>query len=187
MEAMAKTIRALTVHGRRIGVLAAPGDRRDEDIRALARAAAPAFDLLLLREDHNRRGRGPGEVGELLREGFVAAGFPAERIAPGVFEEEEAVQRGLETAQAGDLLVIFGDDLQRDWEQIVSFGKPAAAGGGGNGGAPEAGGMPEAGGAPAAAPVPVFSPAMPVWSEPRAVPPSAGADRADRAQAGEED
>lgn len=127
MAAMAQTIRGLTVTGRRIGVLAAPGDRRDEDIRELARAATPAFDLLLLKEDDNRRGRKPGEVGELLRQGFLDAGFPADRIAPGVFPEEEAVQRSLETAQPGDLLVIFGDDLDRVWHQIVSFGRPAGA------------------------------------------------------------
>jgi cyanophycin synthetase len=127
MQAMAQTIRELTVHGRRIGVLAAPGDRRDEDVRDLARAAAPAFDLILLREDDDRRGRRPGEVGELLRQGLVAAGFPAERIAAGVYSEEEAVQRSLEEARLGDLLVIFGDKLDRAWNQIVNFGRPAPA------------------------------------------------------------
>jgi len=150
MEAMAKTIRGLTVNGRRIGIVSAPGDRRDDDIRDLGRASAPAFDLVLLREDDNRRGRAPGVVGELLREGLVAAGFPAERIAPEVLGEEAAVQRGLETAQPGDLLVIFGDDLPRDWEQIVSFGRPAAGGE-----------------AEAAAP-PLFAPETRPWQEPKA-------------------
>jgi cyanophycin synthetase len=121
MQAMAQTIRGLGVHGRRIGVISAPGDRRDEDIRELAAAAAPAFDLVLLREDDNRRGRAPGEVGELLRRGLVAAGFAAERIAPGVYGEEKAVAKALDTARAGDLLVIFGDNLARVWDQIVSF------------------------------------------------------------------
>src|SRR4029078_6881192 len=40
VAAMARTIRGLTVNGRRIGVIAAAGDRRDEDILELARAAA---------------------------------------------------------------------------------------------------------------------------------------------------
>jgi len=127
MEAMARTVRELTVHGRRIGVLSAPGDRRDEDILDLARAAAPAFDLLIVREDDNRRGRKPGVVGEMVRRGLLEAGFPAERIAPGVFEEPEAVQRALEEAKPGDLLVIFGDKLDRTWNQIVDFGRPAEA------------------------------------------------------------
>ena len=127
MKAMAQMIRELTVHGRRVGVVSAPGDRRDADILELAQAAATAFDLILLREDDNRRGREPGVVGELLRQGLLAAGFPAERIAPGVYDEEEAVQRGLETAQPGDLLVIFGDKLDRSWRQIVSFGRSSEA------------------------------------------------------------
>jgi cyanophycin synthetase len=125
MQSMAQMVRELSVHGRRIGVLSAPGDRRDEDIRDLARAAAPAFDLILLREDDNLRGRRPGVVGELLRSGLIEAGFPAERIAAGVYGEEEAVQRALEEARLGDLLVIFGDKLDRVWNQIVTFGGPA--------------------------------------------------------------
>ncbi len=127
MTAMAQTIRGLTVNGRRIGVLAAPGDRRDQDILDLARTAAPAFDFILLREDDRLRGRKPGETGELLRQGLLAAGFPADRIAAGIYAEEQAVQTALETAQPGDLLVIFGDDLDRTWHQIVSFGRPAAS------------------------------------------------------------
>jgi cyanophycin synthetase len=159
MEAMAKTIRGLTVNGRRIGIVSAPGDRRDDDIRELGQASAPAFDLILLREDDNRRGRETGVVGELLREGLLAAGFPAERIAPEVLDEEEAVRRGLETARPGDLLVIFGDDLPRDWEQIVSFGRTA-----GNGAEP-----------PPPSP-PLFAPETRPWQEPATV---AGQGRGD--------
>jgi cyanophycin synthetase len=126
MKAMAQTVRELTVNGRRIGVVSAPGDRRDDDIREIAQAAAPAFDYVLLREDDNLRGRKAGEVGALLRESLLAAGLPAERISSEVYDEEEAVRRGLETAQPGDLLVIFGDDLDRSWNQIVTFGRPPA-------------------------------------------------------------
>ncbi|HEX7186385.1 MAG TPA: cyanophycin synthetase [Thermoanaerobaculia bacterium] len=127
MTAMARMIRELTVHGRRIGVISAPGDRREEDIRELARAAAPAFDYILLREDDNRRGRPPGEVGEILRQGLLEAGFPADRISSEIYSEEKAIQRALETAQPGDLLVLFGDKLDRTWKQVVSFGRPAEA------------------------------------------------------------
>jgi cyanophycin synthetase len=128
MAAMAQTIRGLTVNGRRIGVLAAPGDRREEDILALAGAAAPAFDFIVLREDDNLRGRQRGDTGALVRRGLLAAGFPAERISSEIYAEEAAVEHALETAQPGDLLVIFGDDLDRDWHQIVTFGRPAGEG-----------------------------------------------------------
>jgi cyanophycin synthetase len=121
MEAVGRTVRELAVHGRRFGVIAAPGDRRDEDVLALAKAAAPAFDLIMIREDDDLRGRQPGEVGELLRRGLLKAGFPAERIIEGVWTEEEAIRKALSLARAGDLLVIFGDKLQRDWELIVGY------------------------------------------------------------------
>jgi cyanophycin synthetase len=121
MEAVARTVRELAVPGRRIGVIAAPGDRRDEDIRAVAMAAGPAFDLVLVKEDDDLRGRQPGEVGELLRQGLIQAGFPAERIVPGAYTEEEGVLKAMRIARAGDLVTIFGDNLTRVWDLIVSF------------------------------------------------------------------
>jgi cyanophycin synthetase len=126
MEAVERTVRELAVHGRRIGVIASPGDRRDEDILALAAAAAPAFDLVFLREDDDLRGRQPGEVAELLRRGLIQSGVPAERIVPGFYSEEDAVLRALETACPGDLVVIFGDKLSRCWDLIVGFKKREA-------------------------------------------------------------
>ena len=42
---------------RRILVLAAPGDRRDEDLAEIARIAAGVFDHYILRRDDNLRGR----------------------------------------------------------------------------------------------------------------------------------
>jgi cyanophycin synthetase len=130
MEAVVRMIRDLGVHGRRIGVLAAPGDRRDEDIRAVAAAAAPGFDLILLREDDDLRGRRPGEVADILREGLVSGGFSAEKILPEIYQESDAVNKALEMAEAGDLVAIFADKVTRDWDLIVCFGqrRKAAAG-----------------------------------------------------------
>jgi cyanophycin synthetase len=121
MEAVARMVRELAVSGRRIGVIAAPGDRRDEDILAVGAAAASAFDLVLIKEDDDLRGREPGEVTEILRQGLIQAGCPAERIVPGVFREEEGVLQALRLARAGDLVAIFGDKLPRVWELITSF------------------------------------------------------------------
>jgi hypothetical protein len=64
----------------------------------------------------------------MLRRGLLEVGFPADRILSDALGEEEAVQRSLETARPGDLLVVFGDKLDRDWRQIVSFNRPADAG-----------------------------------------------------------
>jgi cyanophycin synthetase len=126
MEAMVQTVRALPVAGRRIGVLAAPGDRRDEDIRALGRAAAPGFDLVLLREDADLRGRAPGEVAALLRQGLTAAGLAPDCVLPGVLSEPEAVDRALELAEPGDLVAVFGEDLEICHQRIAQFSRRPA-------------------------------------------------------------
>jgi cyanophycin synthetase len=111
----------MDVGGRRLCVLAAPGDRRDEDIHAIALAAAGAFDRFIIRRDDNLRGRGPSDVPNLLRAGLLAGGVPADAITT-IEDEQQAVSAALELASPRDLLVIFGDEITRCWKQIIRFG-----------------------------------------------------------------
>ena len=121
VAAMADTVQRMEVGGKRRCVLAAPGDRRDEDIDAIARAAAGAFDEFIVRRDDNLRGRAPGEVPRLLVAGLTAAGVAKDRISV-IEDEQQAVAEALGRGQRGDLLVIFGDDITRCWKQIIRFG-----------------------------------------------------------------
>ncbi|MFL5384376.1 MAG: cyanophycin synthetase [Longimicrobiaceae bacterium] len=101
---------------RRIGVLAAPGDRRDEDIRAVA-ALCGGLDLAIVKEDDDRRGRRPGEIAELLVEGLRSAGLHGDQIEV-VADERTAVARSLEVIGDGDLLVVLADDVGSVLAQI---------------------------------------------------------------------
>jgi cyanophycin synthetase len=93
----------------RIGVLACPGDRRDEDIREVGRLCG-CLDRVILKEDDDRRGRPPGEVARLLREGLEASGMAPERIE--VREHEsEAVSHAMGLMQPRDLLLVLADDV----------------------------------------------------------------------------
>ncbi len=121
MHAMADLVRRLDVRGRRIGVIAAPGDRRDEDIAEIARAAAGAFDYMILRRDDDPRGRDQREVPELMAKALRAAGIAEDRFAI-VIDEAEAIEAGLAAGKPGDLVVIFADNLTRSWKQIIYFG-----------------------------------------------------------------
>jgi cyanophycin synthetase len=94
----------------RIGVIAAPGDRRDQDIRGLGRQAA-ALDRVVVKEDEDRRGRRPGEVAGLLRAGLHEGGMDEDRIEE-VREEAAAVERALEIAGDGDLVVVLADHVR---------------------------------------------------------------------------
>jgi cyanophycin synthetase len=117
---MVQFVERLGTAGRRIVVFTAPGDRRDEDMLAMAGNIAGFFDQYICREDDNRRGRAPGEVPALLREALISAGVPADDISI-VADEQAAVTAALSEAHAGDLLLIFGDNVARCWEQIVTF------------------------------------------------------------------
>jgi cyanophycin synthetase len=112
---------ALGPGGRRIVVLAAPGDRRNEDFAAIAARAARSFDVFLCRRDDNPRGRGPDEVPRRLAEGLRAAGV-AESAITLIETEEAAVDAALAQARPGDLVLLFADKVTRTWKQVIYHG-----------------------------------------------------------------
>jgi cyanophycin synthetase len=94
---------------RRIGVFGVPGDRRDDDIRAVG-ALGARLDLVILKEHpHYQRGRAAGEVASLMRDGFIAAGGdPAHALL--AKDEEEAVAIVQRTLRADDLVLFLADE-----------------------------------------------------------------------------
>jgi cyanophycin synthetase len=123
---MADLAQRLDVMGRRIVVLAGPGDRRDEDLVAIARAVAGRFDHYICRRDDNLRDRKPDEVPRIQAAALRAAGVREDAISV-IPDEQEAIAAALNMGQPGDLLLIFADALVRSWKQITKF-KPAAGG-----------------------------------------------------------
>jgi len=122
---MADLAQRLDVTGRRIVVLAGPGDRRDEDLVAIAHAVAGRFDHYVCRRDDSLRDRAPDEVPRLQAAALRAAGVPENAISI-IPDEQEAVDAALRMGEAGDLLLVFADALVRSWKQITKF-KPASA------------------------------------------------------------
>ncbi|MEO8084363.1 MAG: cyanophycin synthetase [Ardenticatenales bacterium] len=131
VQAMVDLVERLEPKGKRIVVLAAPGDRRDEDIREIAGICAGHFDHYICRRDDNPRGRGEDEVPRMLAEALVGAGAGAGGAgrATGVkaeaveivVDEAEAVEKALGMARHDDLVLIFGDKINRCWKQIIYF------------------------------------------------------------------
>jgi len=118
IASISQLVSRLEVGGKRICVLAAPGDRRDEDIRAIAEEAAGHYDYYICKADDNRRGRGPDEVPEMLRDQLRESGVKKRRINI-IPDEVEAVDFALDMAREGDLVMIFGDNIERCWSQIA--------------------------------------------------------------------
>ena len=117
---MAQLTDRLQAVGRKLVVLTAPGDRRDEDIRALAEAAAGHFDHYIIKEDDNTRGRRQDEVAKIVRDTLLKHGISDSAIET-LHDEQKAVEHALKMAQPGDLLMIFADQIPRTWKQIIYF------------------------------------------------------------------
>ena len=108
VEGLMELVRELPAR-QRIGVLAAPGDRRDEDIRAVGRLAV-GLDHVIVKEDEDRRGRDPGETAALIVEGLREGGTPSDRIEV-IPSEMAALERAVSLLESNDLAVVLTDDV----------------------------------------------------------------------------
>jgi cyanophycin synthetase len=113
-------------HRRTMGVIAIPGDRRDEDIREMGRISAMLFDEIYFREDPATRGRPRGQLMCLMSDGAGEVGCAPDRIHR-VVSEEEATAACLAAARPGDLVVITPTDVEGTWRQVLDFQSPYAA------------------------------------------------------------
>ena len=120
VAAMTDLVQRLECSGRRICLLSAPGDRRDEDVRAIARIVAPAFDHVIVRRDDDPRGRALDEIPRLLEAELLAAGMGRDQVQV-IIDEPAAITATLELAQPGDIVLLFADKIARSWKQVIYF------------------------------------------------------------------
>lgn len=102
-------------HLRRIAVYSAAGDRRDVDMIRQGEILGQSFDRVILYEDHYRRGRMPGEIISLFRQGLSGAGRVQEVQA--IHGWRNAVEHALWLAQPGDLVLVQADKI----DETVSY------------------------------------------------------------------
>lgn len=120
VKAMCNVVDHFDIEGRRLVVLSAPGDRRDQDIEEIADIAAGHFDHFICRCDDNRRGRGIDEVAQMLKSRLIHNGVSADCIDV-IPDEPPAIDHALKMAAAGDLVLVLADKIKRSWKQIVQF------------------------------------------------------------------
>jgi cyanophycin synthetase len=104
--------------GRRIAVIATPGDRRDEDMRELGRVAARVFDILIVREDMNPRGRQRGEIARHVMEGINATEGSRVQSAEIIIDEGPAIDAALGRATPGDVVLLCVDKPADTWRNL---------------------------------------------------------------------
>jgi cyanophycin synthetase len=122
--ALAETARAMTP-GRLVGVVAAPGDRRDADLIDIGATCASGFDELVIYETENR-GRAAGSVAARLVEGVRLAKFEEDHLQV-ILDVHEAIRAGLARCEKGDVLVFgCGSDISELLEAIRPTSPEAA-------------------------------------------------------------
>ena len=107
-----------SVVGRRIGVVATAGDRRDDDIRAIGSVSARYFDEIIIREDANNRGRPRGGTAALIAEGIESAPDRRAGTVATVLDELEAARAALDMAREGDIVVVCVDHANQVWKEL---------------------------------------------------------------------
>lgn len=129
LAALLEVVQSLPAE-RRLLLLGHAGDRDEEAIRGLARAALPFEpDRILLKEmPEMLRGRRPGEVPAILEDELRRQGFPAGRIEH-AGSELEGVRKALAEARPGDLLILLVHTQREEvLEAVQAHGPTASAG-----------------------------------------------------------
>ena len=115
----------------RIGVIGGTGDRRDDDLAELGAVAARHFDVIVVREDDNPRGRPRGESAEHVLRGInecIAAGEARTRHVDIVLAEVDAVRHAMVLANPGDLVIAAVDKHARVLAELEEMSNSAYAG-----------------------------------------------------------
>jgi cyanophycin synthetase len=112
---------------RRIGVIGTAGDRRDEDIVELGSTAAAHFDVCVVKEDTDGRGRKPGEVVALIERGVreaMGSGARAREVRC-IPEEIDAVRWAASQATLGDVVAICAERTDAVYAELESMARSA--------------------------------------------------------------
>ncbi|MDB5349702.1 MAG: cphA 1 [Planctomycetota bacterium] len=121
VSALAAVVEAIggLPHERRTAIYSAAGDRRDEDLIRQGEMLGDAFDRVVLYEDSYIRGRQPGEITRLFRQGLETGTRVSDiRDFQGALKSVEAVLRD---SRAGDLLVIQANEIDATMDFIHRY------------------------------------------------------------------
>lgn len=104
---------------KKVGIIAATGDRRPNDIRKIGYYAGEIFDEIIIRHDRDNRGRTPEELTQLLKEGIgQSKNHSKVTVIPNEFD---AIQSAMENAEPDTFIMYFPDEILK----AVNFVKQA--------------------------------------------------------------
>jgi cyanophycin synthetase len=113
-------------HKRRTAIYSTAGDRRDCDMIRQGELLGEAFDRVIIYEDHYTRGRQPGEITRLIRQGLDAG----ERVTEirDIRSSVEAIRYALQNLMPGELLLVQADEIEETIEFLKGYLSKGAVG-----------------------------------------------------------
>lgn len=103
----------------KVGIIAAVGDRRDEDIISLGEESGKIFDEIIIRQDKNTRGRSADEIIGFLNIGIKKA-KPDMKVTV-IHKESEAIDFAINTAIQGSFITVISDVIPDALEQVKRY------------------------------------------------------------------
>lgn len=103
----------------KVGVIAAVGDRRDEDIIEMGKQAARMFDEIIIRLDDDLRGRTPEEIYSLVKHGIESE--DPQKPVKTIDSEPEACNYAMKNAVKGSFITMCTDKIQRAIDVVQQF------------------------------------------------------------------
>jgi len=105
--------------GRKIRMASGTGNRRVEDILEFGRTLSSYYDHVVI-TDTDPRGKAPGEVPGIVKEGLVGNGFSEDEITI-ILDGKEATMKAMEMAQDGDIVVLQADDVKQVIGDVLEY------------------------------------------------------------------
>jgi len=97
------------IHEQKTGIITGVGDRRDNDIIEVGRAAAKIYDRVIIRIDDDTRGRDANEITELIIQGLQEINKTIKYdIIP---DSKNALKFAIDHAGKGDYIIISADNV----------------------------------------------------------------------------
>ncbi|HEX8396579.1 MAG TPA: cyanophycin synthetase [Pyrinomonadaceae bacterium] len=101
------------------GIIGVPGDRDNSVAEEAGRVAARGFHRIIIKEDHDTRGRKRGEIANLLCQ-IVSQESP-DRHCSIVYDEVEAFEQELKEIKENQVIVLFYDKLAPVLEVLQKY------------------------------------------------------------------
>jgi cyanophycin synthetase len=104
----------------KVGIITAPGDRRNSDIMNVGKISADIFDKIIIRIDEDTRGRKSGEIIDLLHTGIMES-RKKNMFIEIIPRENDALSYALSNATEGTLIVLLAENISRCYKIAEDF------------------------------------------------------------------